>query len=466
MSLNENDEKEICQYIRHKISVKNVSAIYYFSHNFKLSDVSDEGLFKLSLRFIERCFSLVANTQNLLELGYNSLAKIISSSDLNIDTELEMFYLAERWLCHKHAERSKYAKHILFRIRLPLLSVHALNHVLNSQSSLVKNDECAGIIKEVIRSKEKLTSRASSRYCSQKKFNVIFSGGKHFEKSDVVRDVYSVGADKFHSMNYLCVNKLPQMKYGRKSSPTVCVKGEVYVFGGLDRHNKSVPSVEKYSPVTNTWEILSEMYDHRRGFSCCSFLDDVYVVGGTFKISCVKFNTKEKSWKEVSALNESRFDAASAVFEGKVVVCGGCDHIRLNTVEAYDHVAGTWTYMSNMIKRRKNHRAVAIKNKLFVVGGCSRDGGKTCEVFDSTCNMFLLLKPNLASVGFYFSYLSEVIALGSKLVVFSNYNKNILCYDLEFDKWSEIPFEVTYYLKGFHCAKLPQLYHANEVNII
>ena len=456
--------KQIYNYVDDKINVNNVAAVYYSSHVFNVS-----GLLKLALCFIERSFSLVSESQKLLDLDYSSIANIFSSNELNIDSELEVIYLAERWLSHKKTERSKYAKDILFRTRLSLLSVHALNYILEKKSYFVKNSECADIIQNVISSKEKFHSNKNtitSRYCNQNNFNIILCGGDDGES--VVRDVYNVDARCSYN-----VNKMPQMKEGRHDSQVVCIKNEIYVFGGCLGGFGEYPimSIEKYSSTTKTWDIISHMYDDRHWFSACSFMGNVFVVAGIIDDvetdSCIEFNAEHKTWREIASMNQPRYNAACAVFEGKLFVSGGNnDRVELNTVEAYDHVANEWSYMPKMIIRRENHKSVAIKNKLFVVGGCSRDGGKTCEVFDSTCNMFLLLKPNLASVGFYFSYLSEVIALGSKLVVFSNYNKNILCYDLEFDKWSEIPFEVTYYLKGFHCAKLPQLYHANEVNII
>ena len=147
---------------------------------------------------------------------------------------------------------------------------------------------------------------------------------------------------------------------------------------------------------------------------------------------------------------EPRRDASAAVFEGRIVVSGGYnDDGRLDTVEAYDHVADTWTNMPDMTQFRCHHKSVAVKNKLFVIG----DYDKSNEVFDSFTNKFTLVdapqrfedrldKPN------------EVITTSNKILVFCNYGV-VLVYDLNKDEWSEESCEATKNTEYFSCAKLP-----------
>ena len=49
-------------------------------------------------------------------------------------------------------------------------------------------------------------------------------------------------------------------------------------------------------------------------------------------------------------MNEAKIKAATAVFEGRVVVSGGYNDNEglLNSVEAYDHIDYSWKYMPNM----------------------------------------------------------------------------------------------------------------------
>ena len=173
-----------------------------------------------------------------------------------------------------------------------------------------------------------------------------------------------------------------------------------------------------------------------------------------YESSCVKFDTKSKIWKEVHRMNEARSLSACAVYEGKLVVSGGCNNNgrSLNTVEAYDHVADEWSYFPNMINRRGKHNSVAIKNKLFVVASW-----RTSEVFDSRCNKFVLLKPPPAVYKYVLDGLVEVITVGSKLVVFGNECDIVVYYDAENDTWSEESCGITKNINHYSCAKIPQL---------
>ena len=86
------------------------------------------------MSLIEQCFSMFADSEIFLELEFNYIIKIISSSGLNIDSELQVFNAADSWLSHDITERSKYAKDLLSKVRLPLLSISALKQVLNRVS--------------------------------------------------------------------------------------------------------------------------------------------------------------------------------------------------------------------------------------------------------------------------------------------------------------------------------------------
>ena len=112
-------------------------------------------------------------------------------------------------------------------------------------------------------------------------------------------------------------------------------------------------SVEKYSPVSNTWDVITQMYDERRSFGACTFIDSIYLIGGYLygrTNSCLEFNTKNKTWRKIASTNVARENSSYAVFEGRIVVTGGYNDNEglLNSVEAYDHIDYSWKYMPNM----------------------------------------------------------------------------------------------------------------------
>ena len=106
-----------------------------------------------------------------LELNINNVRKIFSSSELNIDSELQVFNASDSWLSHDINERSKYTNDLLSMIRFPLLSIPALKQVLNRVS--LKYHECANTIEAILVKKQQLlpfSCNITSRYCNQTNF--------------------------------------------------------------------------------------------------------------------------------------------------------------------------------------------------------------------------------------------------------------------------------------------------------
>ena len=103
--------------------------------------------------YFERWFTLFAETNCFLELDYAFLYKLLSSSNLRITSEIEVFDAVEAWIGHKLEERSKYAKSLLMQVRFPLLSDSALKYILNKESSFKQVEECRTITNDVLNKK-------------------------------------------------------------------------------------------------------------------------------------------------------------------------------------------------------------------------------------------------------------------------------------------------------------------------
>ena len=80
--LNEDLEKGICKRSEDKFNIENVVVVYYFSRLFNLSRISEN-----SFQFIERCFPMIVDDTSFLELDFKNMSKVLSSSELNIDSE-------------------------------------------------------------------------------------------------------------------------------------------------------------------------------------------------------------------------------------------------------------------------------------------------------------------------------------------------------------------------------------------
>ena len=136
---------KISKIIEDKLTVKNVLTFYCLAKYYNLTTISESYLL-----YIERCFPMVVETQNFLHLNFKLVAKILASSELNIHSEVEIFNAVITWLKQNSEERSKYAKQLLLKVRLPLLSEFAIKHLSYSNSLVAENIDTSKIIKEVL----------------------------------------------------------------------------------------------------------------------------------------------------------------------------------------------------------------------------------------------------------------------------------------------------------------------------
>ena len=112
--LDENVLNKLSDFFEGKLNIQNVLATHQFATIFNLK--------KPSYGFIERCFTVLVDTESFMELHFFRVLKILKSSGLLITSELEVYNAADRWLSFDIEERGKFAKDLLLAARLPLLS--------------------------------------------------------------------------------------------------------------------------------------------------------------------------------------------------------------------------------------------------------------------------------------------------------------------------------------------------------
>ena len=452
LMLNENESMKIYEYLQDKIAVENVLTFYSLAKVFKIYKAA-----KSCFIYIERCFAMLVETQNFLHLNFDHIVEILASSELDIHSEVEVFNAANIWLEHRIEERRWFAKQLLLKVRLTLLSEQALNHLLGFKSTFTGHPECVKTLKENLLCKEKcLPNKLSSyRYCSQNMFSIMTCGGEEQEKrGDTVSEANKVWGGDLEK-----VEALSPMKKPRREFEAVCLKGEVYVFGGFNDDVNLVKTVEKYSPPTNTWTEIAETTDSRKEFCACAFMDKVFFFGGScgndVTNSCLQFDTKQVNckdniWKEIAVMKEARYLAACAVFQGNIIVSGGLKNLNfynsLRTVESYDVFADKWSSMPRMIRSRYYHKLSVVKDKLFVIG---QGSDKNFEVFDNIGKQFVVLESSL-----YIQWLNKSIAIGNKIIIILDDDFYAICYDVVDDKWSYVSCEIARNYK-FSSVKLP-----------
>ena len=155
--------KSVSKIISESLQTKNADSVYQFSNLFY-----SPSLPKTTLRFIERCFTIVSDNVSFIHLEYNSLLKILASSELSITSEIEVFEVADRWLNYNTKERSKYSKSLLTKVRLHLLSNETVRRLLISSTYFKKDDSCVKCLNKFLDCNKSYVLKKSSIHDSSR----------------------------------------------------------------------------------------------------------------------------------------------------------------------------------------------------------------------------------------------------------------------------------------------------------
>ena len=416
-----------------KREVESILVCYQFAKYFNIS-----GLAKNLLNHIERCFTLLIESQNFVEFDYQVVSRISSCSGLLITSELEVYNACDKWLSYNIEERSNFARNILLKVRLHLLSDHALNHLLNERSSFTDIDACVTATTDVLKKKGDFVKN-NFRYISedfgQNSFRIFMCGGYHMTNKRALTEVKIIDAKNVENSNLVS-----SMNFQRFKHKAACINDDVFVFGGLDDNFSSIMSVDKYSFSEDKWITVSDMFvsniddDELEDFCLTNFMTKIFILGGhhynSITNKCISFDTKSYKWKEIAEMNEPRKDAACTVFEGKVIICGGVSFHNnlLRSVESLDVFGNTWTQMPDMMFGKSSHNLVVLKNKMYAIGHAS----ETHEVYDSHTQHFVAIKRppnNLFNV--------RCISLDSQLLVVDDDRSLVFYYDDTKNAWTK-----------------------------
>ena len=423
--------------MRAKITVQNVVFHYEVARLYALT-----GARRTALCFLQRCFGIVVRTANYPQLNFNSVASILASSHLDVNTELEVVEAACKWLKHEPGRLLKgETKRLLLKARLHLLPEGALNRALEEHG-------CLSALKEVAdgASLRKNPSCRAVRLCADKNFDLFACGGARWMIVDDVRD-----AVRINGRNLRSVSRLAPLRGDRRRAKAVYLnRGELFVFGGCSIFDRQ-QHVLKYSLVDEKWSTAAEMIDDRQFFCACAFSTHAFVIGGSRRWecasldSCARFDARTGEWGVIARMQRPRRFAACAVFREAVVVSGGMN-VRdgeMSSVERYDVTTDAWSLMPSTIQPQKSHALVSAGSKLFVIGYSN------CECFDG--ENFTAIKSNQLST-FY-----TCVLVGAKILVVQDNRKRVACYDTERGKWKDKSFRYSDDLCDFSCVRIPSL---------
>jgi N-acetylneuraminic acid mutarotase len=131
---------------------------------------------------------------------------------------------------------------------------------------------------------------------------------------------------------------------------------QVYVTGGMDEERVSLSSIEKYSPSSDTWSVVSFLPEPRANHVAVGIGSAMYVLGGRagfdhtaqLTANVIKFDSSQGIWSEVAPMPNALHSFAACALGSDIYVFGGSTHDNTlgnqRSVFKYDTETDNWSH--------------------------------------------------------------------------------------------------------------------------
>ena len=217
--LREKEEKKIRKVFKDKINFENILTYYEIVAFYKLPNLTKD-----FLCYIERFFTVIAETEKYLQLSFAVVSKILSSSSLHITSELEVLNAVGAWLNHNFDERKIFASNLLLKVRFCLLPENSLKCFLRERLALKRDNTCVILVQKMLKGEIKCNQSNPDtryRYCDQNMFGIHICGGGSSVRCS--RNVHKIDGRNFKPVK----SKLFKLRRPRANFKTVYLKGGI-----------------------------------------------------------------------------------------------------------------------------------------------------------------------------------------------------------------------------------------------
>ena len=411
------------KFILRTLSLSNCIAVYYLALKYRCEDLQ-----KGAKDFIIANFLPVTETEDFLNLSSQQVEEWISSDEIIISGEEEIFEVIVKWVerngCRKHQCFYEMFRHV----RLVYVPLNYLSKVILPHRFLKARKRCSDLVLDAIdcvsEGTEECFFSQSARNCLKTHEDVIVGCGKKrtlcyhpsdnkwYELAGMLSPhnpychmatachgkLYLIGgnvnsgssAKRYEpSLNLWTLGKGPERDVSGGCAAVVTLQGFLYVIGGKDKYDNRSSMVQKYNPDTNLWQEVSSLSGPRS--SICAVADGsyLYAIGGVdatgkFLNIAERFDPRNNTWDEICSTLARRRHAGGAAIKQKVFVFGGLtEQSTADPCEMYDPATNTWTGIPNVVSPRSYASAVSLRGKIYVFGESSQSKEEmSLQVYD------------------------------------------------------------------------------------
>lgn len=356
-----------CEFLKKQLDASNCLGIKNFAEANGCSQLSD-----IINSFARQHFQEVALGSEFLNNSWENISSLISSSELNVKKEEEVYLAVLQWVKRDPTERAQYLSNLLCQVRLPMLSVPFLMQEVDNEPLIKQSVECRDLLDEAKRyhllPEQRDLRSANSRFIPRKStVGTLFAVGGKESSESITRSVetYCLLDNEWREATGMIVRR-QQLGVG-------VLDGKAYAVGGSDGSLR-LSSVECFDPSTNFWSFVAPMSTCRSGVGVGVLGGAMYAAGGYDGHSCLntveRFDLDKNLWSPVAQMSTRRSFPGVAVFDGRIYIFGGNDGTSfLNVVESYDPHINRWCTLTPLGKPRAGIGVAVLGQQIFVSGG-------------------------------------------------------------------------------------------------
>ena len=355
-------------------------------------------------------------TEHFLSLDSKQVKELMSSDDIVVNAEEQVFKGILNWVLQNRSERKGEFACLFREIRMTCVSRDFLFEELVKEELVKQNNECLVYVLDAVPwivdpAKEDLPK--PPRKCLETQTDVILACGEEtrlcylperkvwYRLADAfliscphsatqLRDkVFIVGGETKESWKssfleyYLPFsNKWAAVQSGlgevRCLGLTV-LKGYLYAVVDQETYN----TVHKYDSVNSCWEKICGPPTERTKTCCVSDGNHLYLICGyglnvTFAGTVAeRFDPSANKWEAIANMREERRSAFGDTLHGKIYVAGG---FSKKSCEVYNPMTNEWQLIASLQVERSDGSMVCCNGALYVLGGSLRNGQRVLSV--------------------------------------------------------------------------------------
>ena len=444
-----------------KLNLFNCISTHYFAERFQCKE-----LFSDTWNFIVKNFTAVAKTEEFLDLAVENVEIWISSDEINVSAEEDVFKILLTWIDHDKSKRKNCFETLFKHLRLPFVTRDYFHREIMTNDLVKVNERCLDLVEHTLKMAD-----------SKNYDNLSVSPRKSLEIPVIL-----VCEQNLEDRLFIYFPRDNSWCKLRDTSPlcdqVISCHGKLYFL------SKSEYRLLRYDSFSNRWSSLSykggkdiqqlfvrnddEIYAFATENSTpcpdCVALRSGGTGDGVVESSCcgkknnvsyfMKYKPETNFWEEISSFDVGSREGICIVAKDSFIyfVGGRRSNMELKDADRYDLSKNKWQKISDMQKARQWAYGAAAYGKLFVTdNGRSYQEERTCEVYLETTNEWQFI----ASLRIPRTRQGCMMCVDGKLYVLSDYvwsvsgtRGKIECYNPDKNEWreqTEIPIKRVMY---------------------